>query len=100
MPVNVILCYTIGSGLAFIVISVTEPPPHLKSLVIACCAAGNIGNVPLVLVPSICFEKDNPFGTMETCSKNAVAYVSFGMWVCPCIRKFLLKQLPRPPVTT
>ncbi|BBN02914.1 auxin efflux carrier family protein [Marchantia polymorpha subsp. ruderalis] len=96
MPVNVILCYTIGSGLAFIVISVTEPPPHLKPLIIACCAAGNIGNVPLVLVPSICLEKDNPFGTMETCSKNAVAYVSFGMWMGMVLTWTFIYNLLRP----
>ncbi|KAL2644031.1 hypothetical protein R1flu_011618 [Riccia fluitans] len=79
MPLNVILSYSMGSGLAIIVISYTSPPPHLKSLVIASCAAGNIGNIMLVLVPSICHDKENPFGASEACSQNGVAYVSFGM---------------------
>ncbi|KAL3697183.1 hypothetical protein R1sor_011259 [Riccia sorocarpa] len=79
MPLNVILSYLMGSGLAVIVISYTNPPEHLKSLVIASCAAGNIGNIMLVLVPSICHDKDNPFGMTEVCTQNGIAYVSFGM---------------------
>jgi len=42
---------------------------------------GNTGNIPLVLIPSICKEEGNPFGKGLSCSLNGVAYVSFGMWV-------------------
>lgn len=43
---------------------------------------GNIGNIPLVIVGAICREKGNPFEDPESCNTNAVAYISFGQWVC------------------
>lgn len=46
------------------------------------CNAGNIGNVPLVLIAALCRDKENPFGDYEKCSRDGNAYISFGQWVC------------------
>jgi hypothetical protein len=43
--------------------------------------AGNIGNIPLVIVGAICRDSSNPFGDPAECSSNGVAYLSFGQWV-------------------
>lgn len=43
--------------------------------------AGNIGNVPLVLIAALCRDKSNPFGDFNKCSTDGTAYISFGQWV-------------------
>jgi hypothetical protein len=42
---------------------------------------GNIGNVPLVLIASLCRDKSNPFGDSAKCTQDGNAYISFGQWV-------------------
>ncbi|XP_027178917.1 protein PIN-LIKES 3-like isoform X3 [Coffea eugenioides] len=54
-------------------------PQHLKGLVIGSCAAGNLGNLPLILVPAICREKGSPFGAPDSCLMYGMAYVSLSM---------------------
>lgn len=44
--------------------------------------AGNIGNMPLVIIASICHDDTNPFNLDPTvCNTNGIAYISFGQWV-------------------
>ena len=43
--------------------------------------AGNIGNIPLVLIAALCRDKSNPFGDSDKCSQDGNAYISFGQWV-------------------
>lgn len=42
---------------------------------------GNMGNLPVIIIPAICAEKNNPFGDSFSCSKNGMAYVSLSMSV-------------------
>lgn len=59
-----------------------EPLVSLGSVFLCTCIyAGNIGNVPLVLISALCREKSNPFGDSETCTQDGNAYISFGQWV-------------------
>ncbi|KAI6702935.1 hypothetical protein NL676_012071 [Syzygium grande] len=57
MPVNILLTFIIGSALAWVLIKLTGTPPYLRSLIIGCCAAGNLGNLPLVIIPR-CLHRD------------------------------------------
>lgn len=43
--------------------------------------AGNIGNIPLVLIAALCRDKSNPFGDSSKCRQDGNAYISFGQWV-------------------
>lgn len=43
--------------------------------------AGNIGNVPLVLIAALCQDTSNPFGDSQKCAREGTAYISFGQWV-------------------
>ncbi|KAH0898003.1 hypothetical protein HID58_047571 [Brassica napus] len=79
MPVNVLLTFIIGSFLGWIVILITKPPSHLRGLIVGCCAAGNLGNMPLIIVPAVCKEKGGPFGDPENCQKYGVGYVALSM---------------------
>ncbi|XP_031269285.1 protein PIN-LIKES 3-like isoform X3 [Pistacia vera] len=81
MPVNILLTFIIGSALAWILIKITRTPPHLQSLVIGCCSAGNLGNLLLIIVPAVCEESNSPFGDSSTCSTNGEAYASLSMAV-------------------
>lgn len=78
-PVSILLTYIIGSALGWMLVRVAKTPPHLHGLVIGCCSAGNMGNLPVIIIPAICAEKNNPFGDSFTCSKNGMTYVSLSM---------------------
>lgn len=43
--------------------------------------AGNIGNIPLVLIAALCRDPSNPFGDSDKCNQDGNAYISFGQWV-------------------
>lgn len=40
-----------------------------------------MGNLPVIIIPAICAEKNNPFGDSVTCSRNGMSYVSLSMSV-------------------
>lgn len=42
---------------------------------------GNLGNMPLIIVPAVCKEKGGPFGDPENCQKYGVGYVALSMAV-------------------
>ncbi|KAF8013898.1 hypothetical protein BT93_I1686 [Corymbia citriodora subsp. variegata] len=79
MPVNILLTFIIGSALAWVLIKLTRTPRHLQSLVIGCCAAGNLGNLLLIIIPAVCTETNSPFGDSSTCSTYGEAYASLSM---------------------
>ncbi|KAK2657708.1 hypothetical protein Ddye_010760 [Dipteronia dyeriana] len=81
MPVNILLAFLIGSALAWILIKITRTPPHLQGLIIGCCSAGNLGNLPLIIVPALCEESDSPFGESSVCSTYGEACASLSMAV-------------------
>ncbi|VVB05204.1 unnamed protein product [Arabis nemorensis] len=86
MPVNVL----IGSLLGWIVVVITKPPSHLRGLIISSCATGNLGNMPLIIIPTVCKEKGGPFEDPESCQKYGMGYVALSMailypryaWIC------------------
>ncbi|KAJ7521297.1 hypothetical protein O6H91_19G046500 [Diphasiastrum complanatum] len=97
IPINVLMSFLIGGSIGFVVVKICKPPPHLRRLIIACCATGNTGNLPLVLVPATCAEANNPFGSPDECNSNGVAYVSFGLSMSILLTWSLVFNLLRPP---
>lgn len=81
MPFNVLITFLVGSILGWIVVQFTRPPSHLRGLIVGCCAAGNLGNMPLIIIPAVCKEKGSPFGSPDTCQTYGLAYVSLSMAV-------------------
>ncbi|XP_042959480.1 protein PIN-LIKES 3-like [Carya illinoinensis] len=81
MLVNVLITFLIGSALAWILIKITRAPQHLQSLIIGCCAAGNLGNLLLIILPAVCEGDDSPFGDSSVCSTDAEAYAALSMAV-------------------
>ncbi|KAF2593397.1 hypothetical protein F2Q70_00044506 [Brassica cretica] len=79
MPINLLLTFIIGSLLGWIVILITKPPSHLRGLIVGCCAAGNLGNMPLIVIPAVCKDKGGPFGDPENCNKYGMGYVALSM---------------------
>ncbi|CAN5970298.1 unnamed protein product [Sphagnum jensenii] len=96
MPINVLFCFTLGALLGSLVVKYCKPPKHLNHLTIACCSAGNTGNLLMVLIPGICIEKDSPFGDSNVCSENGLAYVSFGMWMAIVLVWTFIHHLMKP----
>ncbi|XP_022874037.1 protein PIN-LIKES 4-like isoform X2 [Olea europaea var. sylvestris] len=81
MPFNILITFIIGSALGWVVIQITRPPPHLHGLVIGCCAAGNLGNMLLIIIPAVCKERGSPFGDSDVCSEYGMGYASLSMAV-------------------
>lgn len=46
------------------------------------CLIGNMGNLPIILVPAICDEDKSPFGNRSVCRTVGLSYASFSMAVC------------------
>ncbi|XP_028769600.1 protein PIN-LIKES 3 isoform X3 [Neltuma alba] len=76
MPLNVLLTFIIGSALGWLLIKITRVPHHLRGLILGCCAAGNMGNMSLIIIPAICNEASSPFGDKDVCNRNGLAYAS------------------------
>ncbi|KAH7519810.1 protein PIN-LIKES 7 [Ziziphus jujuba] len=79
MPVNIALTFAIGGILGWVVVKLLKPKPHLEGLIIATCSSGNLGNLVLIIIPSICEEDGTPFGDHKTCSSIGLSYASFSM---------------------
>ncbi|KAL0313824.1 UNVERIFIED_CONTAM: protein PIN-LIKES 1 [Sesamum angustifolium] len=52
---------------------------HLRGLVIGCCAAGNLGNLLFIIIPTACKERTSTFGDADVCHENGMAYASLSM---------------------
>ncbi|CAH1436733.1 unnamed protein product [Lactuca virosa] len=79
MPINILITYLIGSALGWVLLIITRPPQNLKGLILGACAAGNLGSLPLIIVPAVCKEKGSPFGDPNVCREYAMAYASLSM---------------------
>ncbi|KAL2348726.1 hypothetical protein Fmac_002726 [Flemingia macrophylla] len=81
MPVNILLTFIIGSVLGWILVKLTRPPKHLEGLILGVCSAGNLGNLPIIIIPAICKDKGSPFGDSDVCYRYGMAYASLSMAV-------------------
>ncbi|KAG5060873.1 hypothetical protein AAZX31_01G143400 [Glycine max] len=81
MPVNILLTFIIGSALGWILIKLTRAPKHLEGLIMGVCSAGNLGNLPIIIIPAICKDKGSPFGDSNVCYQYGMAYASLSMAV-------------------
>ncbi|KAI3798692.1 hypothetical protein L1987_33970 [Smallanthus sonchifolius] len=58
------------------------PVNILLTLIIGSCAAGNLGNMLLIILPAVCKEKASPFGDPDVCYEYSIAYASLSLAVC------------------
>ncbi|XP_076954170.1 protein PIN-LIKES 1-like [Bidens hawaiensis] len=79
MPVNILLTFIIGSTLGWLLLLISRPPQHIKGLIIGTCAAGNLGNIFLIILPAVCKEKASPFGDPDVCYENSITYASLSL---------------------
>ncbi|PRQ19632.1 putative membrane transport protein [Rosa chinensis] len=79
MPVNVGMTFIVGSIFGWILILLTRTPRRLRGLTVGCCAAGNLGNMLLIIIPAVCEEKGSPFGAPDVCYAYGLAYASLSM---------------------
>ncbi|KAM0905142.1 hypothetical protein ACQ4PT_017575 [Festuca glaucescens] len=80
MPVNIAITFLVGSALGWIACKILKPPQHFRSLIIAFCSSGNLGNLLLIVVPAVCDEDGNPFGKDRSqCRSRGLSYSSLSM---------------------
>ncbi|CAI5953606.1 unnamed protein product [Closterium sp. NIES-65] len=98
IPVNVIVAAVSGCFMGLLVVAFARPPPRFYRLTIVMTGIGNIGNIPLAIVNSICRRKvDNPFGSPAECHHHGVAYISFAQWVGAFIIYTFVYHMLEPP---
>ncbi|MED6194130.1 hypothetical protein PIB30_025686 [Stylosanthes scabra] len=81
MPLNILLSFIAGSALGWLLIKITKASHDLQGLVLGCCAAGNLGNLPLIVIPSVCKQSSSPFGAVDVCYQKAMAYATLSLAV-------------------
>nr|ACJ85428.1 unknown [Medicago truncatula]AFK36849.1 unknown [Medicago truncatula]AFK46985.1 unknown [Medicago truncatula] len=79
MPVNILVTFLLGSALGWIIIKLTKPPRHIEGLIVGVCSAGNLGNLPIIIIPAIRKDKGSPFGDPDVCYQFGMAYASLSM---------------------
>ncbi|TVU10369.1 hypothetical protein EJB05_43894 [Eragrostis curvula] len=80
MPVNIAITFMAGSILGWIACNILKTPQHFRGLIMAFCSAGNLGNLPLIIVPAVCDENGNPFGRDRgICRSRGLSYSSLSM---------------------
>ncbi|QCD82190.1 Auxin efflux carrier [Vigna unguiculata] len=79
MPFNILITFMLGSTLGWILIKITRPPQQLEGLILGCCSAGNLGNLPIIIIPAMCRESGSPFGDSDVCYQYGMAYASLSM---------------------
>ncbi|XP_057964172.1 protein PIN-LIKES 7 [Malania oleifera] len=79
MPVNIGLTFLFGGMLGWVVVKLLKPQKHLEGLIVATSSSGNLGNLMLIVIPAICRESGNPFGSPDVCSSVGLSYASFSM---------------------
>ncbi|WJX55980.1 hypothetical protein P8452_41688 [Trifolium repens] len=79
MPVNILVTFLLGSVLGWILIKLTRPPKTIEGLIVGVCSAGNLGNLPIIIIPAICKDKGSPFGDPDVCYQYGMAYASLSM---------------------
>ncbi|KAI5081765.1 hypothetical protein GOP47_0002227 [Adiantum capillus-veneris] len=100
IPVNVLVAAVIGCIIGCIVVLIVRPPQEFVKLTIVMIGIGNIGNIPLVLVGSVCRDPSNFFGDADACTRDGVAYISFGQWVGAIIVYTFAYHMLSPPEET
>ncbi|KAK7391642.1 hypothetical protein VNO78_20059 [Psophocarpus tetragonolobus] len=79
MPLNILMTYIVGIALGWLLMKITKVPSDMHGLVLGCCAAGNQGNMFLVIVPAICKESGSLFGAVDVCNEKGMAYASLSL---------------------
>lgn len=54
---------------------------NIKEFIIWVDVTGNMGNLPLIIVPAVCRENGSPFGPPDVCQTYGIAYASLSMAV-------------------
>ncbi|KAH7446861.1 hypothetical protein KP509_01G079400 [Ceratopteris richardii] len=81
IPVNVLLAALLGCTIGSIVVLISRPPQQFARLIVVMTGIGNIGNMPLVILSSVCHHVSNFAGDPDECNSESVAYIAFGQWV-------------------
>ncbi|WVY97931.1 hypothetical protein V8G54_030082 [Vigna mungo] len=79
MPLNILFTFIIGTALGWLCLKITKAAPDMQGLVLGCCAAGNQGNMPLIIIPAVCKESGSPFGAVSVCNTKGMSYASLSM---------------------
>ncbi|MED6194128.1 hypothetical protein PIB30_025684 [Stylosanthes scabra] len=79
MPLNILVTFIVGAALGLLVMKIIKAPHNMHGLILGCCASGNLGNLPLIILPAVCKESNSPFGALDICYKKGMGYASLSM---------------------
>ncbi|KAK9806873.1 hypothetical protein WJX72_005741 [[Myrmecia] bisecta] len=99
LPLNVFLSLGFGSGLGWLCGRLLKAPKWFRTHITLAVGCGNVGNIPLVLVATMCSDPHMPFhdSLQADCQEIGIAYVAFGMWVAMLFQFSLAYSLLKRP---
>ncbi|WIA08024.1 hypothetical protein OEZ85_007494 [Tetradesmus obliquus] len=95
LAANMLLCHAAGLGIGWLQVQLVGIPAELRAQTLVMNTAGNIGNLPLVLVPSLIASPDVLISAEG--KEMAITYVMLGFFVASFIQfpcGYLLLQRP------
>jgi len=104
LPFNMVLSISLGLVIGWFGAKVLKVDPWFRKHFYCTVALGNVGNLPIVLIQSICSNNNTPFAKLlpgGQCEKKGIAYIAFSMWIAStfqyCIAFNMLKKPPLQP---
>ncbi len=96
--VNVVATVCGGLGLGALVALATRTPPHLRRHVIVATGLGNLNQLPLMLVTSVCADPKLLFAAAlgPSCTDTGIAYVVVGMAIASIFHHAVSYHLLKP----
>jgi predicted permease len=101
LAANMVICHAVGLGIGWLQVQLAGIPQNLRSQTLVMNTAGNIGNLPLVLVPSLIASPDVLISAEG--KEMAITYVMLGFFVASFIQfpcGYLLLQRPAAEQST
>jgi hypothetical protein len=96
---NMLLSVGAGVGAGYLCAAAVRAPARYRNLVVAAVGFGNVGNLPLVFVGSLCGDRSAVFWRVlgARCAPLGIAYTAFDICIATLFQFSLAIQLLRPP---
>jgi len=97
LPVNVLMNNVIGCVVGLAVVRCTASDAVTSRLVLCTIMAGNMGNLPMVILTAVCGEPHSRQLLGDACLERGVAYIVLGMWAAQTVQFTMVNRILAPP---
>ncbi|KAK9835690.1 hypothetical protein WJX74_005946 [Apatococcus lobatus] len=97
LPANVLMSIVLGLAVGYATSLLLHVPTYLRLHISCAIAFGNVGNLPLVMVGTLCRDPRLPFSQSigAQCEAVGTAYIVFAFWIASIVQSCLVYNLFR-----